>query len=327
MIIPSQTSQRFDEEAQLRRIVLVQLRELFSTFCDDRGFAFLGRLKSIESTAEKIETGRFSKWSDIDDLVACTIVVPTIAHESEVLEFCESRLHVVNKRLRGSVTKSPDVFRFDATRIACRFKVPDGLEAAPDAVVATITFEVQIKTAFEYAWSVATHDLVYKSSQIDWRRLRLASQMKAAVEQLDILILAYGETSLQIPMGVFPEVERRKKIAERVRGWSTESLLPSEMAPKDYSRFAENLFSLLNSVGKADKTKQALNLIEKRIRDLGESNVPRSISIFQFVAAILIGSDFLELTDAKYAMHVTSEMEQLFPEINGRIPSKFDYES
>jgi hypothetical protein len=38
--------------------------------------------------------------------------------------------------------------------------------------------------------------LVYKSSEIDWKRLRLAAQIKANVEQLDTLILAFEQTSL-----------------------------------------------------------------------------------------------------------------------------------
>ena|ERR1700730_3627442 len=56
-----------------------------------------------------------------------------------------------------------------------------------------LLFEVQIKSAFDHAWSTATHDLTYKSNQIDWRRLRLSAQIKAIVEQLDVAILGFEQ--------------------------------------------------------------------------------------------------------------------------------------
>jgi hypothetical protein len=57
-------------------------------------------------------------------------------------------------------------------------------------------FGVQVVTAFEYAWIAATHDLVHKSDDVDWRRLRLAAQpKKAAVKQIEVLIAAFDPAS------------------------------------------------------------------------------------------------------------------------------------
>lgn len=42
-------------------------------FCDNKGYALTSRIKAIESLAEKIETGRFKKWLELDDLFSCTV--------------------------------------------------------------------------------------------------------------------------------------------------------------------------------------------------------------------------------------------------------------
>ena len=82
------------------------------------------------------------------------------------------------------MAKPPDVFRFDATRCYCRIRHAEPEpELEPRAF--EITFEIQIKTAFEHAWSVVTHDLVYKTDDISWTKRRLAAQLKAMVEQID----------------------------------------------------------------------------------------------------------------------------------------------
>jgi hypothetical protein len=93
-------------------------KETLLNFCDNKGYAFTSRIKRVESLAEKIETGRFKKWSDLDDLFACTVIIPTLLHEKEVIEFCKSAFEIIRTVKRGQNKKSPDTFRFDSTRYA-----------------------------------------------------------------------------------------------------------------------------------------------------------------------------------------------------------------
>jgi ppGpp synthetase/RelA/SpoT-type nucleotidyltranferase len=77
-----------------------------------------------------------------------------------------------------------------------------------------LLFEVQIKSAFDHAWSTATHDLTYKAQQIDWRRLRLAAQIKAIVEQLDVAILGFEKMAPLIAENPDRRLLIRKQIGD-----------------------------------------------------------------------------------------------------------------
>jgi ppGpp synthetase/RelA/SpoT-type nucleotidyltranferase len=87
------------------------------------------------------------------------------------------------------------VFRFDCTRFIGRLRSPDENTRSP---IYDIPFEVQIKSAFEHAWSATTHLLTYKSSEVNWSKLRLTAQLKAAVEQLDTLVLSFEDATKYI---------------------------------------------------------------------------------------------------------------------------------
>jgi ppGpp synthetase/RelA/SpoT-type nucleotidyltranferase len=90
----------------LRQIV----RNTLQTFVDDKGYALLSRIKPLESIAEKLESGKYKSWDDIEDLVAFMIVVPTLSDEAEVLEFLSVIFQEVTLRSRGGAQKAPDVF-------------------------------------------------------------------------------------------------------------------------------------------------------------------------------------------------------------------------
>ena len=179
MITPLQILNKYRSAETYLAPVQLRVRESIQTFADGRGFAVTSRLKTLESVSEKVETGRFKSWSEIDDLVAFTVVVPTLAHEASVVTFLQGAFRQVALKPRGSSSKPPDVFRFDCTRFIGKLVSPDDA----DAPIFNVPFEVQIKSAFEHAWSVTTHSLTYKSADVNWSKLRLAAQLKAAVER------------------------------------------------------------------------------------------------------------------------------------------------
>ena len=181
MIVPASVLQKHKYVRPYLEKLGQHVRDVVGGYCDRKGYAYAGRAKSSESLAEKIETGRYAKWSDLDDLFACTIVIPTLTDEPEVLEFLRQAFTEDRLERRGSTLKDPAVFRFDTTRfIGCLG--PSEIERNP--VLATMKFEVQVRTAFEHAWSVTTHALTYKAGQVNWRHLRLAAQLRSAIEQL-----------------------------------------------------------------------------------------------------------------------------------------------
>ena len=105
MLYPSILDRKYNEYKPLVEKVAQKVKQALSNFCEDKPkYAFVSRIKTIESLAEKIETGRFAKWSDLDDLFACTVIIPTLSHEKEVKEFCQKAFKIT--RIVKTRTKS-----------------------------------------------------------------------------------------------------------------------------------------------------------------------------------------------------------------------------
>ncbi len=328
MIYPSILDRKYNEYYPFVQEVATKVKETLIDFCEKKGYAFISRIKTVESLAEKIETGRFKQWSDINDLFACTIIINNLSHENEVIEFCRRTFNIIKTTKRGQNQKSPDSFIFDSTRIDAKLKQPPDfeIESGNYLSIYDIIFEIQIKSAFEHAWSVATHDLVYKSDEIDWRMFRLAAQIKATVEQLDTLILAFEETSKLIQDNNYPDIKVKRQLLKEINKLFDTKKLPEELQPKDMSRFCDNL-CLLWEYRKDKKVKQLaiIKQVAREIQSTPSNRIPRSISLFQYFFAILIKKDIIELPSEKYYFHVTDELRTLYPHIQFNDDSAFLY--
>lgn len=318
MIVPPSVQQKHRVVSPYLKIVADHVRDTVLAFCDQKSFAYVGRSKSIESLAEKIDTGRFERWDQIDDLFACCVIVPSLGDEPEVLAYLREQFQEVECRSRGATKKDPAVFRFDATRFIGRLNSSIAASASPD--VLAVTFEVQIRTAFEHAWSVTTHALTYKSREVNWRHLRLAAQLRAAVEQLDQLVVGFEATASLIPDQDWPEVIARREICAVFSELQKSDRLPPEVVPSSWGRFSENLLSLIRSSSKGYPkdmpayVSKALRLIEAEVVAATPLTFPRSLSLMQFcVGALARGGLFSEAPKNFYAL-VSRELLDLYPE-------------
>lgn len=266
-------------------------------WCDKRGYPFKGRRKDVESLSEKLESGRYQRWSAIDDLYACTVVIPTTAHENQVLDFLSQAFEEVEVRRRNSTQKPPDVFRFDSTRYVGRIRTYPGL-GIPESV-SEVNFEIQIPTAFEYAWTVVTHDLVYKSEDFDWRKGRIAALLKASVEQIELLTSGFEQNVALVPKSPHPESDAKREIVTAFKGLIQEGLISKELEPASWSRFADNFYALVRSYsGAYSAPDRAIELTEAAVRTMGETkefSTIRSGSLFQVVLG-LVHSGVVEKT-------------------------------
>jgi hypothetical protein len=122
MIYPSILDRKYNQYSPFIKKVAKQVKETLLNFCDNKGYAFTSRIKSIESLAEKIEAGRFKKWSELDDLFACTVIIPTLSHEKEIISFCNNAFEITRTVKKGQNKKPPDTFRFDSTRIYAQLR-------------------------------------------------------------------------------------------------------------------------------------------------------------------------------------------------------------
>lgn len=315
MIYPSILERKYNQYIPFVKRVSETVKSTLVNFCESKGYAFTSRIKSVESLAEKIETGRFKKWSDLDDLFACTVIIPTLSHEEEVIQFCRNAFEITRIIKRGQNKKAPDVFRFDSTRIYAQIKRTQTINVDNELSIYNITFEIQIKSAFEHAWSVSTHDLVYKSSEIDWRKLRLAAQIKANVEQLDTLILAFEQTSLIIQENNYPDIKIKRNLASEINNLFENGKIPDELQPKDMNRFCDNLYRLAVDAKEENNIQKILKNIKIEINSTSSKKIPRSISLFQYMFAILISNKIIEIPIEKYYCHITEELTTLYPDI------------
>lgn len=204
----------------------------------DSRWHYEGRVKEVESFALKLETGRVENPQELEDFFACTIVVENRARVEEASKLIKETLFdFVDQRPKDpkKTHKRPDSFQFDDLRIYCRWK-----DGGKPSNVAGLLFEVQIKTYLQHAWSIATHDLIYKSANSDWGKERIAFQVKAMLEHAEVAIqeaehLAQSEGLLMTNR----ESEQTKELLE----W--QDSLWGNALPADKKRLAKNIENLL----------------------------------------------------------------------------------
>ncbi len=316
MIVPASLRRRFERCELPLAVVEKVVWETISSFCVKKGFAVSGRRKRYQSLAEKIETGRYRCWSELDDLYACKIIVPTLDEEEPTLKFLQQAFEHVRIAQRGSSHKWPDVFRFDSTRFVGRLR-DNGDASQQDA--RGISFEVQVLTAFEHAWSTTTHALAYKTGELDWRTKRIAAQLRASIEQLDMIVIGAGAAARHIAASPCPELDEQRALVKGFQTLINENRIPEELTPSTWSRFAENVSTLLRVDRRTDHRINPDDVV-RFCREASEAytsaTFPRLISLLQFVLGVLLRSGSFSLPVRRYTPLLTEEFRQVFPEID-----------
>lgn len=200
---------------------------------------YLSRIKTLESFALKLETGRVGDPRCMEDFFACTLVVENRTSIGQALNLVNDICDIVERRPTddGKTHKAPDEFPFDDLRLIVHLKSSDLLPQSP---LDEIFFEVQIKTFLQHAWGIATHDLVYKGGSVDWGRARVAFQIKAMLEHAEVSIERVDYMANSSLLAVCDEkTMRTKKIIEWLQAtWEKADL------PEDLVRLADNILSI-----------------------------------------------------------------------------------
>ncbi len=328
MIIPKEIKLKYDHwQPYIERLGELVDQTLFP-YCQEYHFAYTSRCKTIESVSEKIETGRFSSWESLDDFFAATIIIPNLNMEEDVIAYLASIFEQVQLRERGSTKKAPDVFKFSSTRFIARYKP---LRGAEEILINKINFEVQVRSAFEHAWSIATHSLVYKTDEIDWKILRLSAQLKSSVEQLDMLISGYHDIYPHITEHQWPLMNCKIELLQFIKGKIEEGNIPREVVPNDLSRFCDNVIDFVTSCNKKRDLIHGRLLtrifenITKEFDSYATTAFPRSVSLFQVIMGIMVRHVNLIPAPERYSAFITPELEIFFPEVK-QLNNSFQFE-
>lgn len=299
-----------------------QIKTIVSNYCELKKFAWVSRSKDEDAIVQKIETGRFQNFSDMDDLIAYSIIVPTLAYEEEVRKFLGGQFQVVSVKGRLEIQRDPRSFDFDSTRVYCRLRKPEWDDGRLPWVY-KLQFEVQIRSALEHAWATIIHDLTYKGGDIDWRSIRLASSIKAQLEIIDVMLRDFDSVKEKIEPRPWRDDANRKAMIGFIGRLASEDKIPRIQLPADIIRLSDNILNVLTKNARRELT-GTLDKLEGAIDHLNSEGFPRSLTMFQVIVVSLLRSE-PALIDGNKTFHVTSAMRSLHPEA-AKLPQQFSYD-
>jgi len=210
-------------------------------FTKNNRWHYESRLKELESFALKLETGRFDIKDIFDDFFAATIVVKNNSEIYEAVNFVKSFSKIkyrkpLNKR---KTHKKSFEFSFDDLRLYVSLK--DDRTGVLCQDMLKFVFEIQIKTFFQHAWSIATHDLIYKCHEINWGKERIAYQVKAFLEHAEVTINSVDKLSSMDELDKEDELTCKvNKLIKLLKSkWNSSDL------PNDCRRLAQNVLKAI----------------------------------------------------------------------------------
>lgn len=174
--------------------------------------------------------------------------------------------------------------------------------------------------------------MLSRTKEVSWQRLRITAQMKAAVEQLDSLVLSFEEHASQIKASEWPETRSKAEVVEFFKKQIEDGTIPSELTPKDWTRFADNLHAAITSSKSCHRkkapefVKSALEFVSKRFVELSKKDhMPASLSLHQLVLGVLTEGQIIVPPLRSYTPFVNEELQSLFP-ATARLGDAFDME-
>jgi ppGpp synthetase/RelA/SpoT-type nucleotidyltranferase len=263
-----------------------EVREKLAPRCEEKGWFYRARVKKLESFALKLETGRIETPAEAEDFFACTIVVPTQAQIEDAEELVNSLFDKSGRRpeFDDVTSKEASNFVFDDLRLYVKRRES---ASSRNEDLTGLIFEVQVKTILQYAWGVATHDLIYKSDTVSWPKARIAYQVKAMLEHAELAIAEANELSRAASVA---KKDGRTSQVLKIIG-SIERLWPEDALPSDRKRLAENILVVLTIAGK--EPDDLAPLVQGEIRRIGL--LPRNLSPYALVVQALANSADSEL--------------------------------
>ncbi|GAB2660876.1 hypothetical protein GCM10027068_46180 [Prescottella soli] len=290
MTVPSAVRNQYSAVAAQLNSLENYVSSTIRPWAERHKYPFLGRKKTLPSVSEKLESGRYKSWDEIDDLYACTIVIPTSGHSESVKDFLAAKFDVVQVKGRDTSKKAPEIFRFDTTRWVGRIRkdsAPTGLPRGTEDIL----FEVQIPTVFEHAWAVATHDIAYKANSADWRTSRISALLKASIEQIELIIDGFQSSADFVSVSEDPRTDAINAFVLEARKIVERGDISRELEPESWSRFGQNVYSLVESYSSRYAAPAKLREITERLYSWVQSQEDlheiRGGSLFQIIVRMV----------------------------------------
>jgi len=309
MKIVGSISSIYNEHLEYYHILKKRVEELISKKKDNR-WHYEGRIKQLESFATKFESGRFTKENIFEDLFGCTIVVKNINDVKLCYKMIKDTFLVKSRRPHSDTFTHKDSFAFPFDDLRLYLSLKDDNTGKFDSIIFSLVFELQIKTFLQHAWTIATHDLIYKTDRINWAKERIAYHVKASLEQAELTIDSFETLSSN---GSINKVNAEVKRINEIIAYVEEIFIP-ELLPNDRRRFANNIDILIATLNLELKDLKKIIAAEN---SKGRGTAIKNLSPFQIIIKSIILHDstiisnFLtnDKINTKYRLLITPEME------------------
>ncbi len=265
--------QAFAERRSYFIALFNEVKGALDKFCSDHNFLLSGRVKTIDSLRNKIESGRFPDIDSIDDVVAFSVIIDTSDQVKMVRDYLRKSFNICVIRAGGTI-RDERLFDFDCPRIYCKIKDPSGSKGE----ISPLLFEVQIRTILQHAWAKITHGHVYKPGVFDYRASRLASETMAQIEAIDRTFSDFDENSRKVKKIARKGMSGRLGIVRAIDQLVKENIIPEDLRISDGRILGDNIFTSIK--GNDENWQQAIEEMRKFFEQQRDK-FPRSVSLFQ----------------------------------------------
>jgi len=276
------------------------MRDVLKPRVEERGWFYGDRVKGLESFALKVETGRFPDYPRMEDFFGCTVIVPNFSHLPDAVKLLSEAFEIVERRPKvdAETHNSASDFTFDELRLYVKMQLAAD---RPPSEFEEIVFEIQIKTILQYAWGIATHDLIYKTDEVSWPKERIAYQVKAMLEHAE---LAIAEADRLSSAPAVSKQDRRTKellkVIEQLRSIWTDG----EALPHDLKRLAQSIVAILKA---GDLPVERLtDVLMSEVRRIGL--LPKDLSPYSFAVQALANHPDLNFETNFKRKHIRTKL-------------------
>jgi hypothetical protein len=120
--------------------------------------------------------------------------------------------------------------------------------------------------------------------------------LKAAVEQIEVIINAFESASVAVLESPWPDSEMQADIVSRFVNLLESGSIPENLRPKSWNAFGANVLTLVksyqrNPAAQPAGVEQILRFIESDLTDASRVPLPVSGTLFQYVVSIVARPD------------------------------------
>lgn len=241
MIIPKTIEAFYGKLAESLYILKYNVDQTLGNIADSFQIRYVeARIKPKESLIAKIEKEGYKNPADeIEDLVACRLIVKSNSDVDRILEKIKEIFNIERQRLR--TYRSPREFIYDDIQLILSFK--DSPFISNKEIVGK-KFELQIRTGLQDALAEVIRGETYKTDTLTWQKERTASELRANLELVDVILSDFSKISTIQEEKDYKPYQQRNKIIKLLKDtWSAEKLPPdlrrASIIIEDYLRLAE----------------------------------------------------------------------------------------